>query len=185
MLITGLLTGIIIGLIVLILFFPRIVEYVETISIKGDPAQIYDAIRYQHSLMQWSAWPSETGSTCHVEAKDGELGARTVFVDKKGKRFGYQEVVATRPERSVSFHLESKGPPHVPWLKFYITPQGVDECEVIMHFRNNITPPFQVILSLFGIVKWTREMHLKDLDGLKRFIEDSVTYDGKPIQQKT
>ncbi|MEM6612754.1 MAG: hypothetical protein AAF652_10975 [Cyanobacteria bacterium P01_C01_bin.72] len=183
MLITGLGIGIFVGLILLIIMTPRVVEYVETITIKGSDAEIYDAIRYQESLMEWSAWPSETSSTCHVEAQDGEVGAMTVFVDKKGKRFGHQTVEKLSSCRYVSFGLESKGPPHTPTLNFYITPQSNNGCVVMLHFRNHITPPFHVMLRLFGIVKWTREMHLKDLDGLRRYVENAENYKGQPLQK--
>ncbi|MEO0508438.1 MAG: hypothetical protein AAF065_01100 [Verrucomicrobiota bacterium] len=184
MFIIGFVSGALIGLILLFVFTPRLVEYVETVSIKGNSTQIYDAIRFQESLMQWSSWPSETQSTCYVEAKDGELGATTVFVDKKGNRFGHQEMVKIEPDVHVSFRLESKGPPHRPNLDFYITEGSKGMCTVVMSFRNHISAPFHVFLRVFGIIRWTRAMHLKDLDGLKRFVEDSVTYEGQPIQRK-
>ncbi|MEO0364708.1 MAG: SRPBCC family protein [Pseudomonadota bacterium] len=178
------LLGFAIGLLVALVATPRVVEYVESETIEAPVASVYDAIRYQFSLMQWSAWPSTTGSACKVERNDGEVGAQTVFFDKKGQRFGYQEITQLDPMRLVAFKLESKGPPHVPTLAFHLVP--IDDCrtQVILDFSNDISPPFHVLLRLFGVVKWTREMHVKDLDGLKRFCEPPHrTYTGEPAQQ--
>lgn len=159
---------------------PRVVEYVETTSIKGDLRDVYDAIRFQERLMEWSAWPSETGSACAVEGEDGNIGARTVFTDKKGKPFGYQEVIDLEEAEKVSFILESKGPPHKPELHFHLMQIDSETVRVVLHFRNDITPPFNLIQRLAGITKWTRQMHLKDLDGLKRYVETGETYTGEP-----
>jgi hypothetical protein len=158
---------------------PRVVEYVETITIKGKPRNVYDAIRFQSRLMEWSAWPPETGSTCEVEGTDGALGARTVFMQKNGKRFGHQEVKALDTDSSVSLILESKGPPHKPKLHFYLAPIDADTTRVIFHFRNDIMPPFNLIQRIVGITSWTRDMHCKDLDGLKRYVERNETYRGE------
>jgi len=158
---------------------PRVVEYIETIEIKGTASDVYDAIRFQARLMEWSAWPPETGSACAVEGHDGELAARTVFMQKNGARFGHQEIVTLEENVSVGFVLESKGPPHKPQLQFYLVPVDADTTRVVLHFRNDIMPPFSLIQSLAGIVRWTRQMHRKDLDGLKRYIERRETYLGE------
>ncbi|MEM1106762.1 MAG: hypothetical protein AAGH87_10260 [Pseudomonadota bacterium] len=44
-------------------------------------------------------------------------------------------------------------------------------------------PPFHVALRLFGVVGWTRAMHMKDLDGLRRFVEKGEDYLGQPVTQ--
>ncbi|MEL7311547.1 MAG: SRPBCC family protein [Pseudomonadota bacterium] len=170
-----------VGLIVAVLVTPRVVEYVEAIEINATASSVYDATRFQADLMQWSAWPTTTGSQCRVENTDGEVGAQTVFLDKKGRRFGYQEVTRLEENRVVEFKLESKGPPHVPRLRVLFVPIRDDRTEVIMHFENAISAPFHLFLRLFGVVNWTREMHKKDLNGLKRFCEPShEQYNGKP-----
>lgn len=158
---------------------PRVVEYIEMITIKGSIRNVYDAIRFQKLLMKWSAWPSETGSACAVEGDDGKVGAKTVFTDKKGKPFGYQKISGLEECKKVSFILESKGPPHKPELHFHLSRINDETTRVILHFRNDITPPFNLIQHVAGIVKWTREMHLKDLDGLKRYIESGDAYTGE------
>jgi len=178
-LIITILIAIIVVLVAVVFLTPRVVEYIETVDIGGSSEQVYDAVRHQRKLMEWSAWPPETGSKCEVEGDDGRVGAQTVFLDKRGKRIGYQEVTALDEGRHVSFKLESKGPPHRPTLSFHLIPIGPEKTRVILAFRNDITPPFHVLLRLFGIVHWTREMHLKDLDGLKRFIERSENYRGE------
>ena len=159
---------------------PRTVEYVETIVVRATPAEIYDAIRFQERLVLWSAWPSATNSTCAREGVDGAVGVRTVFFSK-GKRFGHQEVIRLIEGRAVELALHSAGPPHRPWMRFDLIPLAPAETEVRLHFRNDISRPFNLIQRLFGLVAWTRAMHRKDLQGLKRFVEPPyLTYLGEP-----
>lgn len=181
MLILSLFVGALVGLLVALFCTPRVVEYVETIDIDANAASVYDAIRFQRDLMRWSAWPSETGSECKLAGDDGEVGAQTVFFDKKGNRFGHQSVTSLSPIREVSFTLESKGPPHVPSLSFYLIEMSEDTTRVLLSFRNDVTPPFHLIQRLIGITRWTREMHGKDLEGLKRFLEKRENYIGEPL----
>ncbi|MEM9027067.1 MAG: hypothetical protein AAGC70_01730 [Pseudomonadota bacterium] len=181
MVIVAVIVGLIVAAIAVVILTPRIVEYVETIVIDAPASRVHDAIRYQRDLMRWSAWPSETGSECSVEGTDGNIGAQTIFLDKKGNRFGYQEVTAIQDKAVVRFKLESKGPPHEPTVDIYTVSMEKALTTVVLHFRNDIAPPFHILLRLFGVVRWTREMHRKDLDGLKRFVEKREDYRGKEI----
>jgi uncharacterized protein YndB with AHSA1/START domain len=167
-----------------VILTPREVAYVETVSIGAPVAEVYDNIRYQDRLMRWSAWPSETRSECAVEGPDGDVGARTIFLRAGGKeRFGYQEVTALDPARRVELRLTSKGPPQNPSLAFELSPTLGGQTEVVLRFRNTIPRPFNLILRLVGVVRWTRAMHKKDLRGLKRFSEPPhVTYAGTPVR---
>jgi uncharacterized protein YndB with AHSA1/START domain len=165
-----------IGLLLAALATPRKVEYVETITIAAPPVAVYDAIRYQRDLMQWSAWPSETNSSCTIAGPDGALGARTLFLDRKGREFGHQEVVALEPHREVALTLTSKGPPQHPLLRFLLVPMSEGETHVLLHFTNRIAPPVHLLLRIAGVVAWTRAMHGKDLAGLKRWCENGVPY---------
>jgi hypothetical protein len=180
MLILSLVAGIVVGGAIAAFATPRTVEYVETIVIKGNITEVFDAIRFQGRLMQWSAWPSQTGSTCNVECDDGKIGAKTVFFDKTGQRFGHQEVTTLLNGTTVSMILKSKGPPQKPELHFHLAALDDDTTQVILYFHNAIMPPLNVLLRVFGVVKWTREMHQRDLDGLKRFVEQGVRYTGEP-----
>lgn len=172
--------GILLAMLLASIIVPRVVEYVEETEIAAPAAQVHEAIRQQSVLMRWSAWPSETGSDCSVTGTDGEVGARTVFLDRQGRQFGFQEITAVTPGIAVSFLLQSKGPPHKPTMVFYTIPQGAQRTRVLLAFRNDITPPFHVLLRVFGIVRWTRDMHRKDLDGLRRYCERGETYTGEP-----
>lgn len=166
---------------VAVLVTPRDVAYVEEATIAAPVSQVYDDIRFQARLMLWSAWPTETRSGCVVEGRDGEVGARTVFLRADGKRFGHQEVTALERDRRVELRLVGAGPPQRPVLTFELTPHGETETRVALRFRNRIPPPFNVILRLAGIVRWTRAMHRKDLDGLRRYSEPPhLTYAGEP-----
>ena len=164
-------SAVLFGLMLAAILLPRQVEYVETIEIASPASDVHDAIRYQSKLMKWSAWPEETGSTCHVEGPDGKVGAQTVFTTKAGKRFGYQEVTHIDPNRSVTLILDSKGSPHKPVMTLFTVPSEAETTRVLLHFVNDIMPPFHLLQRLFGIVRWTRRMHQKDLQGLKQFCE--------------
>jgi hypothetical protein len=55
---------------------------------------------------------------------------------------------------------------------------------VRLEFDNTITRPFNVVLRLAGVTRWTRAMHRKDLAGLKRYAEPPHrTYTGDPAPE--
>ena len=162
------------GLVVLIgllsALAPTRVEYTEDITVNAPAAQVYDDIRLQEHLMRWSAWPQETKSTCTVEGPDGKVGAKTAFFTK-GKRVGHQEIVSLKENEEVVLTLVGPGPPHKPKLTFELKSLGADRTRVLAHFVNELPRPFNAIWKFAGLTKWTREMHKKDLAGLKSFAE--------------
>ncbi|MGD1947274.1 MAG: SRPBCC domain-containing protein [Croceivirga sp.] len=99
--------GLLTAVIILIIVLPKKVQYIENITVNTDIEKVYDAIRYQEQLMKWSAWPSETNSLCAVKNVDGQIGAQTIFMNKKGKQFGYQEITHLVPNEKVSFFIKS------------------------------------------------------------------------------
>lgn len=149
---------------------PTTVEYTEKISVGAPLKDVYDDIRLQEHLMRWSAWPKETKSTCTVEGADGKIGVKTVFFTK-GKRVGHQEVVRLKENEEVVLTLVGPGPPHKPKLTFELRPEGERRTRVMAHFVNELPRPFNAIWKFAGLTKWTREMHRKDLAGLKAFSE--------------
>ena len=158
-------------LLVLVIFLPNVVRYSEKIVVDAPLKQVYDNIRWQEKLMQWSAWPEATGSTCSVENSDGSVGARTVFFNK-GKRFGHQEIIGLKPNTKVSMTLVDDGPlKHTPYLDFDLRALSDTRTEVTLHFINTYYRPFHVPAKLFGIVKWVRHLQIKDLEGLKTYSE--------------
>lgn len=160
---------------------PKRVRYTESIDVNASVEKLYDLIRFQEHLMRWSAWPSETGSACVCEGVDGEVGARTVFFTGKDERFGHQEVTALEPNRRVELTLTGKGPPQKPKLTFELVPITPARTRVHAHFENEIARPFNVVMRVAGVVRWTRGMHRKDLGGLKRYVEPPHrTYAGEP-----
>ena len=166
------------------LAIPCRVHYTEEAMIDAPVSAVYDHIRLQKRLMRWSAWPSETGSTCACEGIDGEIGARNVFFDKKGQRFGHQQIIGLEPGRRVELSVKSKGPPQRAVVAFELEPASDTRTRVVLRFTNEIARPFNVILRLAGIVRWTRAMHVKDLDGLKRYAEPPHrTYLGEPADE--
>ncbi|MEL6402511.1 MAG: SRPBCC family protein [Cyanobacteria bacterium J06626_4] len=158
-------------LLVLAVFLPNVVRYSEKIIVNAPVEQVYDNIRWQERLMQWSAWPEATGSTCSVENTDGSIGARTVFFNE-GKRFGHQEIIDLTPNQKVSLTLVNSGPlKHLPYLDFNLCALSTTQTEVRLDFANTYQKPFQVPAKLLGIVKWTRALQIKDLEGLKAYSE--------------
>lgn len=158
-------------LFVLVVFLPNVVQYSEKIVVNAPVEQVYDNIRWQERLMQWSAWPEATGSTCSVENTDGSVGARTVFFNEE-KRFGHQEIIDLTPNQKVSLTLVNSGPlKHLPYLDFNLCALSETQTEVTLNFVNTYQKPFQVPAKLLGIVKWTRALQIKDLEGLKIYSE--------------
>ena len=155
---------------------PRKLEYTEHITVTAPVVDVYDDIRFQDRLMRWSAWPKETKSKCAVdtghtiEGEDGTVGTRTVFFSK-GKAMGFQEIQSLKPNHSVTFTLEGAGPPHFPTMLFKLEELSPEETKVVLAFTNRMPPPFNLIWNFAGISKWTRKMHVKDLEGLKAFSE--------------
>jgi hypothetical protein len=162
-------------MITLAIVLPNVVRYSEKIAVDAPIGQTYDNIRFQKRLMEWSAWPEATGATCSLENTDGEIGARTVFFNQ-GKRFGYQEIIDLKPNQKVSMTLVNSGPlKHTPYLDFDLHPISENQTEVRLNFVNTYDKPFQVPAKLLGIVKWTRTLQIKDLEGLKKYSEEQMT----------
>lgn len=165
---------ILLGLVALVVLLsalaPTKAEYTEEITVNAPVDDVYDDIRLQEHLMRWSAWPKETSSTCKVEGPDGQIGTRTVFFTK-GKRVGHQEVVSLKENEEVVLTLVGPGPPHKPKLTFELRSEGEGRTIVLAHFVNKLPRPFNAIWKFAGLTKWTRQMHRKDLAGLKAFSE--------------
>ncbi len=149
---------------------PTRVAYTEEVTVDAPVADVYDDIRLQEHLMRWSAWPKETKSTCTVEGPDGQVGTRTAFFSK-GKRVGHQEIVGLKDGKEIVLTLVGAGPPHRPRLTFELRPTGKGQTQVLAHFVNELPRPFNAIWKFAGLSRWTREMHRKDLAGLKAFSE--------------
>lgn len=155
---------------ILSLAAPTRVAYTEEITVAAPIRDVYDDIRLQEHLMRWSAWPQETRSTCTVEGPDGQVGAKTAFFTK-GKRVGYQEVVSLTQDQEVALVLFGPGPPHRPRLTFELRALGDNQTQVLAYFVNELPRPFNAIWKFAGLSRWTRDMHRKDLAGLKAFSE--------------
>lgn len=164
--------SIVIAIILLLVALPTKVQYIETISVQAGVSKVYDAIRYQEQLMDWSAWPSETKSQCEVKNTDGKVGAQTVYLNK-GKQFGYQEITDLVENEKVSFMLKSKAPfEQETKLHFLLKSLESNKTEVTLWFDNTLKKPSLLLPYIFGIIKWTHNMHLKDLAGLKKYVEN-------------
>lgn len=153
---------------------PIRVAYTESLDIDAPAAELFDDIRLQQRLMRWSVWPKETGSQCALDpgpvGEDGSEGARTVFLSK-GRSVGHQEIVRVVDGREVALTLVGPGPPHRPTLTFELEPLDEAQTRVHLHFVNELPRPFNAIWRFAGLTSWTRELHRRDLAGLKAFAE--------------
>jgi hypothetical protein len=137
----------------LIRFVPNVIRYSEKIVVNAPMQQVYDNIRFQERLMQWSAWPEATGATCSLEHEDGMVGARTVFFNQ-GKRFGHQEIIGLEVNRRIALTKVSDSPlKHVPYLTFALRQLSRTQTEVTLDFVNTYQRPFHIPARLFGIVR--------------------------------
>ncbi|MEM9548929.1 MAG: SRPBCC domain-containing protein [Bacteroidota bacterium] len=169
----GLFTGIFTALILLIWKLPSKVQYIESIEIDAPIQNVYDAIRYQEQLMQWSAWPKETKSLCRVENTDGEVGAQTIYLNSKGKKFGYQEITELLKNEKISFYLKSHVAPFEEEVKldFLMHERTKTKTQVYLFFNEKLKKPAFLIAYFGNIINWVHKMHLKDLNGLKIYVE--------------
>jgi hypothetical protein len=166
------LAGAAVALLLLIAFLPDRVQYMETIEVAAPAARVYDAIRFQEQLMAWSAWPSETQSQCYVQNPDGAVGAQTVYA-KGQKAFGYQEITHLVEQEQVDFYLKSHVAPFEEdvRLSFRLKPLSAGRTEVSLWVSEKLRKPHFLIAYFGGILRWVHEMHLKDLAGLKAYVE--------------
>lgn len=168
------LAGVITALILLIILLPARVQYIETIRISSTKQKVYDAIRYQEQLMEWSVWPKETRSDCKVANSDGEVGAQTIYFNKRGKKFGYQEITGLKESSQIDFYLKSYVAPFEEDVKmtFMLREDEPRVTLVILWFDEKLKKPHFLIAYFGGIIKWVHNMHLKDLAYLKKYVEE-------------
>lgn len=166
-------TGLLTAIVILIIVLPKKVQYIKSITAKAPIQKVYDAIRHQERLMEWSAWPSETNSLCAVKNVDGQIGAQTVYMNQKGKKFGYQEITHLVENEKVSFYLKSHVAPFEEdvRLHFILKPINDSVTEINLWFDETLKKPQFLIAYIGGITKWVHKMHLKDLKGLKEYVE--------------
>ncbi|MEM1318824.1 MAG: hypothetical protein AAGG75_01140 [Bacteroidota bacterium] len=171
--ILGIAAGLLTTLILLIWKLPNKVQYIETITIDAPIDKVYDAIRFQEQLMEWSAWPSETNSLCQVKHTDGQIGAQTIYQNQKGKQFGYQEITGLVENEKVSFYLKSYVAPFEEdvQLDFILKSIADSKTEVNLWFNERLKKPAFLIAYFGNIINWVHDMHLKDLAGLKAYVE--------------
>lgn len=147
------------------------VSYRELITVQAPADRVFNAVLHQEQLMAWSAWPAATNSTCRLVGVDGQVGATLEFITQ-GKVSGSQSVTEVVPGQRVTVALTDPSPfGQRPVVSFVVDPLGPTTTQVTLEFVNTIRRPFQLVLKSLGIVRWVRDLHRKDLAGLKAFCE--------------
>lgn len=161
-------------------------QWTETMTIDAPVDLVRAAVRDQHHVMAWSAWPEATGFTCSVEGDATSVGSQIVFRDQAGTVQGRQRIVDVtddRRTRTVVNQLENRGPfgrTIRPRVDFRTTAVGADRTEVALHFdvESPFPPPLWQLVGV-GVRRWVRGLHRKDLAQLKTYVESAA--DGSTV----
>lgn len=148
-------------------------QWTESVYISQDPAEVFDAIRDQHTLMEWSAWPQATGFTCAVDGDGRSIGSEIVFTSPDGQEQGRQTITAIE-DGLVRNRLRNRGPRGTwvePSVDFRVEPEG-DGTRVYLDF--DIQPPVPRLLHPIAnryLKRTIRPLHVEDLRRLKQLAE--------------
>jgi uncharacterized protein YndB with AHSA1/START domain len=151
------------------------VRWTESIHVEQPPEQVYEAIRDQHVLMQWSAWPEATGYTCAVEGDGRSVGSEIVFRSSDGVEQGRQRITAVE-DNAVHNKMRNRGPRGTwvePTVDFRVEPDGPGS---VVHLDFEVTPPVPRILHPIAngyLSRKIRPLHVEDLRRLKALVESS------------
>ncbi|WP_043440777.1 SRPBCC family protein [Arthrobacter sp. L77] len=149
-------------------------QWTETITIEAPRDIVYQAVRDQHTLMRWSAWPEATGFTCRVDGDGMSPGSQIVFTDQKGVEQGRQTLVSADPG-IVRNTMRNRGPRGrwvSPNVDFHVDPVTPTQTRVSLAF--DVDPPVPRIMKPLAN-RWLRRsirpLHVKDLQQLKDLVE--------------
>lgn len=149
-------------------------KWTESITIEAPQDVVYRAVRDQHILMQWSAWPEATGYSCRVEGDGLNPGSQIVFTDPEGVEQGRQTLVSADPG-VIHNTMRNRGPRGrwvTPNVDFRIDPVTPTRTRVSLDF--DVEPPVsRVMRSLANtwLQRSIRPLHVKDLQQLKHLVE--------------
>lgn len=148
-------------------------RWTESVFVAQTPEAVLEAIRDQHVLMRWSAWPEATGYTCSVEGDGRSVGSEIVFRSADGVEQGRQRMIATEGT-VVRNALRNRGPRGrwvEPTVDFRVEAEN-DGCRVHLDFE--VQPPVPTLLRPLAnryLTRSIRPLHVKDLRRLKALVE--------------
>lgn len=151
-------------------------HWIESIDVDAPRDEVYEAVLDQHSLMQWSAWPSATGFTCAVEGDGRSPGSQIVFQDTQGVEQGRQTLVSSDGElvRNVMRNRAPRGRYVEPTVDFRVTALSAQRTRVALEFE--VDPPVPRLMRPLArrwLQRSIRPLHLKDLEQLKQLVESA------------
>ena len=150
-------------------------RWTESIHVGQTPEKVFEAIRDQHVLMQWSAWPEATGYTCTVEGDGRSVGSEIVFRSSDGVEQGRQRITAVEHD-IVRNKMRNRGPRGTwvePTVDFRVEPDGTGS---VVHLDFEVTPPVPKILQPVAnqyLTRTIRPLHVEDLRRLKALTESA------------
>lgn len=153
------------------------VQWSESIDIRRRPDVVFEAMRDQHTVLTWSAWPEATGYRCAVSGDGRSVGSEIVFSDSAGRHRGRQRITAVG-DAVVRNTMRNRGPGGrwvEPRVDFRVEAHG-DGTRAFLDFH--IEPP--VPRLFLPVAHWylrraIRPLHVEDLRRLKRLLEDNST----------
>jgi uncharacterized protein YndB with AHSA1/START domain len=145
----------------------------ESIDVADAPEKVFEAIRDQNILMEWSAWPEATGYTCAVEGDGRSVGSEIVFRSRDGVEQGRQRITAVEAA-TVRNKMRNRGPRGAwiePTVDFTVESQGDG---TIVHLDFEVIPPVPRLLRPIAdryLRRTVRPLHIEDLRRLKALVE--------------
>ena len=154
----------------------RVVEYRFKVEIAVPVKKVYDAIRLQANVIQWSIRPHARS----IVYDDGTVGAKRVLVDRWGRETASHIVSDLVENRKITFHLSDQSPfaCQDQAITFLLHDTGVGTTVETLYV-NRIRPPFHVVIRSAGLPEFVHDQHRSDLLALKRFLEDPTSFDTK------
>jgi carbon monoxide dehydrogenase subunit G len=148
-------------------------EWTESIFVSARTDAVFEAVRDQHVLMKWSAWPEATGYTCAVEGDGRSVGSQIVFRSADGVEQGRQRLVAVA-DGVVRNRMRNRGPRGrwvEPSVDFRVEPEGEGSR---VHLDFAVEPPVPRVLRPLAeryLTRSIRPLHVADLVRLKALVE--------------
>jgi hypothetical protein len=147
-------------------------QLVNTVTIKGDPRQTYDMVRYLANFPKWSPFLAQDPTQQYaVKGTDGTVGAQYHWNGNGGKDLGYQQIMKLEPNY-IGMQCDIQKPfvakPTFEY-RFRETPEGV---EVTQDFKVQSGLVDAFFMWVFGAKAQMNATNQQGLALLKKAVEN-------------